>query len=115
MNGEVVKCPVCGTEFEKKSYQQKFCSLKCKDKHHNKKGDRHRKGYYREYNKQHPERILRIMPSLTAYEVAEQDAMHAYLTDMDFRRYVDDDFGEDEWGRTNVDLQTMYENYLGID
>ena len=37
--GSVVRCPVCGRSFKKKSYQQAFCSNKgrgnCKDKYWN--------------------------------------------------------------------------------
>lgn len=35
--GETIKCPICGRLFKKKSYQQKFCSISCKDKYHNKR------------------------------------------------------------------------------
>ena len=37
--GVIIECPVCCTRFEKKSYQQAFCTNKgkgnCKDKYHN--------------------------------------------------------------------------------
>lgn len=35
--GAVIKCPMCGKIFTKKSYQQKFCSNGCKVKYHNKR------------------------------------------------------------------------------
>lgn len=33
--GEIIACACCGSKMVKKSYQQKFCSLKCKDKYWN--------------------------------------------------------------------------------
>lgn len=30
-------CPMCGKKFVKKVYQQKFCSIKCKNNYHNKR------------------------------------------------------------------------------
>lgn len=35
--GEECKCPMCGKKFIKKSYQQKFCKIKCKNNYHNKR------------------------------------------------------------------------------
>lgn len=35
--GNLIKCPICGTEFVKKVKQQKFCCIKCKNKYHNKR------------------------------------------------------------------------------
>ena len=35
--GNECKCPICGRNFVKKSYQQKFCSDKCRIKYHNKR------------------------------------------------------------------------------
>ena len=35
--GELIKCPICGTEFVKKVKQQKFCCIDCKNKYHNKR------------------------------------------------------------------------------
>ena len=57
--GDIVICPHCGKEFVKKTYQQTFCCAECKNTYWNNKKDRHRKGYYREYNKAHPERLER--------------------------------------------------------
>lgn len=48
--GEEITCPVCGKKLLKKQYSQAFCSTKCKDRFHNGKGDRHKKGYYKNYN-----------------------------------------------------------------
>ena len=43
--GSNLICPMCGSEFIKKSYQHTYCSLICKDKRHNQLNpDRHR--YY---------------------------------------------------------------------
>lgn len=35
--GNKCRCTMCGKFFEKKSYQQKFCSDKCRIKYHNKR------------------------------------------------------------------------------
>ena len=44
--GSNLICPICGSEFIKKSYQHTYCSLTCKDKRHNQLNpDRHRYSY----------------------------------------------------------------------
>ena len=44
--GSKLICPMCGSEFIKKSYQHTYCSLTCKDKRHNQLNpDRHRYNY----------------------------------------------------------------------
>ena len=58
--GETCTCPICGDTFVKLQWQQAFDSRYCKDKFWNDKPDRHRSGYYAEYNEEHPERLLRI-------------------------------------------------------
>ena len=58
--GETIVCPICGTSFAKKQWQQAFCCTQCKDRYWNEKKDRHRKGYYHDYNVKHPERLERI-------------------------------------------------------
>ena len=30
-----IKCPVCGSEFKPRNYNQKFCSDPCRDENHN--------------------------------------------------------------------------------
>ena len=35
--GEECRCPMCGKKFIKKSYQQKFCKIKCRNNYHNKR------------------------------------------------------------------------------
>lgn len=57
--GELIYCPICGDKFRKKVKHQKFCCSQCKDKYWNDKGDRHRDGYYDDYNFIHPERMFR--------------------------------------------------------
>ena len=57
--GDTITCPVCCITFIKKQYSQAFCCKECKDKFWNKKGDRHSKGYYSDYNMKHPERLDR--------------------------------------------------------
>ena len=37
LNGAILQCPVCKCGFTKKSYQQAFCSTKCKDDYWNRK------------------------------------------------------------------------------
>lgn len=58
--GENISCPFCGKTFIKKQYSQSFCCSTCKDGYWNRKKDRHRPGYYQEYNEAHPERLERI-------------------------------------------------------
>jgi hypothetical protein len=128
--GETIVCPCCGKSFVKKQYSQAFCSGKCKDKFWNDKSDRHYKGYYREYNNAHPERLeyakevafekacrsVGIVGNSSRME-AEREAFREYLNNPDFKRYVDEggleSGGWDEHG-CSVDLQTQLENYLGI-
>ena len=55
--GTELVCPVCGQHFTKKQWAQAFCGTKCKDTFWNRKGDRHREGYYEDYDLQHSERI----------------------------------------------------------
>lgn len=57
--GTIIVCPICGETFSKRQYAQAFCCSECKDKYWGKKGDRHSKGYYTKYNKEHPERLNR--------------------------------------------------------
>lgn len=108
-------CKHCGKEFAKKSYQQVFCCPECKNAYWNKKGDRHRKGYYRKYNKKHPERILRIMPSLSVRDRYECFAMEQYLTDEGFKMYLREGGYHADGGECQVDLYTEWCNYMGID
>jgi hypothetical protein len=55
--GTELICPICGKTFTKKQWAQTFCCTSCKDRFWNRKGDRHREGYYEDYDLQHPERI----------------------------------------------------------
>lgn len=103
--GIEITCPICGTKFIKRQYSQAFCCSKCKDAFWNAKGDRHRDGYYEEYDNKHPERKMRK----ALY------ARMALVNDEDFRRYVMDDCDVCDIPKCNVDLATLYENYLGID
>lgn len=57
--GTTIVCPICGETFSKRQYVQAFCCSECKDKYWNKNGNRHSKGYYTNYNKEHPERLNR--------------------------------------------------------
>ena len=57
--GNYIICPICGKKVIKTHYAQAFCSNECKNTYWNKKGDRHKKGYYHKYNKEHPERLNR--------------------------------------------------------
>ena len=117
--GEEIICPICGTKFIKRQYAQAFCCSKCKETYWNAKRDRHSVGYYEKYDNKHPERKLRralySMEVHNAYDADELDARMALVTDEEFRRYVYDDFGIGDIPRCNVDLATMYKNYLGID
>ena len=57
--GCYIICPICGKEVIKTHYAQAFCSNECKVTYWNKKGDRHKKGYYHKYNKENPHRLER--------------------------------------------------------
>lgn len=57
--GDMITCPVCGEVFKKRQYSQAFCCRTCKDSYWNNKKDRHRAGYYADYDRMHPERIER--------------------------------------------------------
>ena len=57
--GNYIICPICGKKVIKAHYAQAFCCNECKNAYWSKKGDRHKKGYYHKYNKEHPERLER--------------------------------------------------------
>lgn len=117
--GTEITCPICGTKFVKRQYAQAFCNTKCKDAFWNAKKDRHRVGYYEEYDNKHPERNLRkalySIDVVNARDEAELEARMALVTDEEFRRYVYDDFDICDIPNCSVDLATMYENYLCAD
>ena len=108
-------CPVCKTNFIKSQYSQVFCCSHCRVTYYNRKQKGKRNAYHREYNKKHPHRILRIMPTLTARDREERDAMEHYLTDSDFKRYVDNDNDYNDGFGCHVDLSTHMTNFYGID
>ena len=114
--GDICVCPICGKEFTKTHYAMAFCCSKCKDAFWNAKKDRHRAGYYEEYDNKHPERKLRrALYSMNIHNMrdeAEIEARMALATDEDFRRYVNDDCDVCDIPNCNVDLSTMYDNYL---
>ena len=114
--GETITCPICGEQFEKKTYQQAFCCTKCKDAYWNNKKDRHKKGYYTEYNKKHPERYEGLIGlGFTKREQEENYALYKYATDKGFRDYVNQSpIGDEaESMMCQVDLSTELENYEG--
>lgn len=114
--GDVCICPICNKEFTKTHYAQAFCCTKCKDAFWNAKKDRHRAGYYKEYDNKHPERKIRralySMDIINARDEAEMEARMALINDDDFRRYVNDDCDVCDIPNCSVDLATMYDNYL---
>ena len=114
--GDKCICPICGKEFIKKTYAHAFCCTKCKDAFWNAKKDRHRAGYYEEYDNKHPERKIRralySMDVLNARDADELEARMALATDEDFKRYVNDDCDVCDIPNCHVDLATMYDNYL---
>lgn len=118
--GTEITCPICGTKFVKRQYSQAFCDGKCKDAFWNAKKDRHRVGYYEEYNNKHPEIKIRraLLYSMDIINARDEDEMEARLalgSDDYFRRYINDDCDVCDIPPCNVDLATQYENYLGID
>ena len=114
--GDECICPICSTKFTKKHYAQAFCCGKCKDAYWNAKKDRPRAGYYEEYDNKHPERKVRrsmfSMSVLNSRDESEMEARLALATDEGFRRYVNDDCDVCDIPNCNVDLSTMYDNYL---
>lgn len=117
--GTEITCPICGTKFVKRQYAQAFCCSQCKDAFWNARGDRHSVGYYEKYNNKHPERKVRAalysMDIITASDTDEVYARMALVNDEGFRRYINNDCDVCDIPNCNVDLATMYENYLGID
>lgn len=117
--GDEIICPICSKKFIKRQYSQAFCCGECKDAFWNAKKDRHRAGYYEDYDNKHPERKLRqalySMDILTARDSDELEARMVLATDEGFKRYVNDDCDVCDIPNCNVDLATMYKNYLGID
>lgn len=117
--GTEIVCPICKTKFVKRQWAQAFCCGTCKDAYWNAKKDRHRAGYYTDYDNARPERRLRralySMDVVSASDSDEMTARIAYETDEGFRRYVND--GDDicDIPSVSVDLYTQYENYYGID
>ena len=112
--GEEIVCPICGNHFTKKSYQQAFCCTKCKDAYWNNKKDRHKKGYYTQYNQKHPERYEGLIGlGFTNREKEENYALYKYATDKEFRDYVNQTpIGDEaESMMCQVDLATELENY----
>ena len=120
--GETINCLVCNKTFIKKQYSQVFCCGECKDKFWNRRGDRHKSGYYKKYDEQHPERVERAVlwgykkgGPLNADDIAEMEAMREYRTNEKFRDYVNDDFSFGDDPGCNVTLATQLENFYGID
>ena len=117
--GDEIICPVCSQKFVKRQYSQAFCCGSCKDAFWNAKGDRHSIGYYEKYDNKHPERKLRkalySMNVINSRDCEELEARIALVNDEDFRRYVNDDCDVCDIPNCNVDLSTMYLNYLGVD
>ena len=112
---ESIVCPICLTNFIKKQHSQAFCCSSCKDKYWNDKKDRHSPNYYHKYNKKHPERILRMLPTLTARDIDEYDAMNEYLTNEEFRNYVDEGALFNDGASVHVELSTELANFYGWD
>lgn len=102
--GKNLICPICGTSFVKKQYSQAFCCKDCKNKFWNKKGDRHREGYYGEYNEKHPERghYIKQLKHNTGNLYYDQlgraysrDFYNPTMTDM--INWVDSRWHDDDW------------------
>ena len=117
--GDEIVCPICSQKFVKRQYSQAFCCGSCKDAFWNAKGDRHSVGYYEKYDNKQPERKLRralySMNVVNARDSEELEARIALVNDEGFRRYVNDDCDVCDIPNCNVDLSTMYLNYLGVD
>ena len=112
--GETIICPICSKEFVKKTYQQVFCCTQCKDTYWNNKKDRHRKGYYTEYNQKHPQRYEGLINlGFTKREQEENYVLYKYATDKGFRDYVNQTpIGDEaESMMCQVDLSTELDNY----
>ena len=107
--GSDLICPVCGSHFTKKQWAQAFCCNECKNKYWNRKGDRHREGYYEDYDLSHPSRlrnritygssrvavIANTLPPSAAAEIEERIAgMKSTLAQY-----------------TDAEIKAMYENH----
>lgn len=121
--GETINCLVCNKTFIKKQYSQVFCCGECKDKYWNRKGDRHKAGYYEKYDKKHPERLERaaiwgVKPGrfLNAEDEREILARLEYRKNEEFRNYVDESSlesgGWEEHG-CYVTLADLLDNFCG--
>ncbi len=106
--GETIICPICGKSFEKKQWQQAFCCNDCKNKYWNAKRDRHRNGYYEEYDLKHPKRLRNriiygssqaIMIGATTNADREEIAMHIENIANKLDEYTD------------TEVKKMYENH----
>lgn len=117
--GTEIVCPICKAKFVKRQWAQAFCCGKCKDAYWNAKKDRHRAGYYTDYDNAKPERRLRralySMDVVTARDGDELSARMAYETDEDFRMYLREGSYHADGGECQVDLYTEWCNYMGID
>lgn len=94
-----MKCKYCGNEFIPKSYNQVYCSDKCRIAYWDKeRPKRHSKGYYRKYNKKRKQRLkedLQLMGSLYDYQgricfVGDtkyiwEDEMEVYVEEGEYR------------------------------
>ena len=114
--GEELKCPICTKNFVKHQYSQAFCCGKCKDTFWNRKGDRHSIGYYERYDNIHSERKLRkAIYSIDVINARDEEELYARMAlynDIDFKRYINDIDDIDDIPSCNVDLATLYKNYL---
>ena len=118
--GDSITCPVCGTVFVKRQWQQAFCCGKCKDAYWNAKGDRHSDpNYHRHYNMKHPERYdYMIMTARNEDERREFEAIKELAVNPDFREYVEESAlsydGSWDAHACNVSLAQQLDNYEGV-
>lgn len=115
--GAELTCPVCGSSFVKKQWQQAFCCSHCKDTYWNAKGDRHKDpNYQRKYNQKHPERYERLLSlGFTAAEREHNRALYELATNPDFRDYVNDPSWDGSWDEHAciVSLEDQLDAYEG--
>jgi uncharacterized Zn finger protein (UPF0148 family) len=101
-------CPVCGSRFTKKQWAQAFCCTKCKDTFWNNKGDRHREGYYEDYDLSHPSRLRnRIIYGSSRIAVIGNTLPHSAAAEIE-ERIADMESTLDQY--TDAEIKAMYEN-----
>ena len=107
--GTELICPVCGSHFTKKQWAQAFCCNECKNKFWNRKGDRHREGYYEDYDLSHPSRLRnRIIYGSSRIAVIGNTLPNSAVAEIR-ERIADMESTLDQY--TDSEIKAMYESH----